>query len=282
MDVREMSVKQPRKYSAWAKKQIAVGLAMAAIFASGNVCLGDETTDAIMMVEKKFSQRLVVSGGPGSPTCKQGSEWSTEDFVCRPSEAAPTAAQRSLLVTGSGHALGSLVVTSDGFGTGRPVLSVKSGKCPAGVQLEDGTQERVGVKVEFIITPAHEGNSRTITVVLAEPKPAQFLRKDSAQFLVKDSGREVFSLPMLEQALSMVDPVDLGLVSAGDRIEMRLLAFGTMTSCANGQVNREPVSAGVWGPTSTQPLGYLTAAQSTYAWDDSKVAPFKAVVTIWY
>lgn len=222
----------------------------------------------------EFSQRLVVSGGGGDPTCTQGSDWSPEDFVCKPSEAAPTAAQRTIVVTATGHAVGTLVVTNDGFGTGKPVLGVKNGRCPANVQLEDGALEQVGAKVEFVITPVHGGSPRTLSVILAEPQAAQFLRKGR--------GREVFALPVLEQPMATTEPVDLGMVAPGDSIKLRLLAIGTMTSCEDGALKRQSVLTNLWGPTSTQAVGYLNAPQSTYAWDDKKVAPFKVVATISY
>lgn len=239
-----------------------MAFAMAAV---AGVCQADP--------EAKFSQRMVVSGGGGDPVCQQGSDWSPEDFVCRPSEAAPTAAQRSITITAAGHAEGSLVVTEDGFGTGRPVLGIKNGKCPAGISLADGAQEQVGVKAEFVVTPLH-GDSRTVSAVLVQPQPGRFLRHGR--------GRDVYALPALEQPLATREPVDLGEVAPGDKIKLRLLAIGSMASCQNGEVRNQPVLAGLWGPTSTQAVGYLTAAQSTYVWDDTKVAPFKAVATISY
>lgn len=223
---------------------------------------------------REFSQRLVVSGGDGDPTCTQGSDWSPEDFECKPSEAAPTAAQRTIVVTASGHAMGTLVVTNDGFGTGKPVLGVKNGRCPVDVRLEDGAQEQVGAKVEFVITPVHGGSPRTVTAMLAEPKAAQLLRKGR--------GREVFALPALEQPMATEEPVDLGMVSPGDSIKLRLLAIGAMASCEDGAIKYQPVLASLWDPTSTQAVGYLNASQSTYAWDDKKVAPFKVVATLSY
>ncbi len=247
-------------------KRVAAGLVAAAAMAAAGVSHADPATE--------FSQRMVVSGGGGDPVCKQGSDWSPEDFVCKPSEAAPTAAQRTITVTAAGHAVGSLVVTNDGFGSGRPVLGVKNGRCPTDVRLEDGAQEQVGVKAEFVITPLHGGSARTVTAILAEPRPAQFLRKGR--------GREVFALPVLEQPLATQEPVELGTVNPGDRIKLRLFAIGTMTSCEDGALKHQPVLAGLWGPSSTQAVGYLTTPQSTYVWDDTKVAPFKAVATFSY
>ena len=255
-------------------KRAGSSLIAVAAMAVAGVCSAAPYADAVPTMAGEFSQRIVASGGGGDPVCKQGSEWSPEDFVCKPSEAAPTAAQRSIEVTASGHAMGSVVVTNDGFGSGRPVLGVKNGRCPADVQLEDGAQEQVGVKAEFVITPLHGGSPRTVTAMLAQPQAAQFLRKGR--------GREVFALPMLEQPLATAEPVDLGQVGPGDRIKLRLLAIGTMTSCQDGAVKHQPVLAGLWGPSSTQAVGYLTAAHSTDGWDDTKVAPFKAVATISY
>lgn len=258
-----------KKSSMWIAvhgKRVAASLIVAAAIGAASATKADPVAE--------FSQRMVVSGGGGDPVCKQGSDWSPEDFVCKPSEAAPTAAQRTITVTAAGRAVGTIVVTNDGFGTGRPVLGVKNGRCPADVQLEDGSQEQIGVKAEFVITPVHGGSPRTVTTILAEPQPAQFLRKGR--------GREVFALPVLEQPLATEEPVNLGLVSPGDHIKLRLFAVGTMTSCEDGALKHQPVLAGLWGPSSTQAVGYLTTPQSTYVWDDTKVAPFKAVATFSY
>ncbi|HZR35043.1 MAG TPA: hypothetical protein VFA75_06675 [Nevskia sp.] len=247
------------------RKNLLTGM-VAAMAAVAGACSADADT--------RFSQRMVVSGGGGDPVCQQGSEWSPEDFVCRPSEAAPTAAQRSITITASGHAEGSVVVTEDGFGTGRPVLAVKNGKCPPGVSLDDGSREEVGVKAEFVITPLHGGEPRTVSAILVQPQPGRFLRHGR--------GRDIYALPALEQPLATREPVDLGAVNAGDKVKLRLLAIGSMTSCQDGGLKTQPVQAGLWGPTSTQAVGYLTAPRSTQVWDDTKVAPFKAVATISY
>lgn len=254
--------------SARPQQQVAAGLILAVAMAAAGTARAD-------LAAAQFSQRLVASGGSGGdPVCSQGSEWSPEDFVCRPAEVAPTAAQRSLVITASGHAVGSVVVTNDGFGSGRPVLGVKTGQCPAGTDLQSGSQELVGAKAEFVITPAKGGAPRTVSATLVEPQPAQFLRQGR--------GRLVFALPALEQPLATPEPVDLGMVSPGDRVKLRLLAFGTMTSCDDGSLKRQPISAGLWGPSSTQAVGYLTTPKTTDTWVDTKVAPFKAVATISY
>ena len=220
-----------------------------------------------------FSQRLVFSGNGGTPSCTQGDSVSSEDFVCHPAEIPPSAAQRTLVVTASGHAIGSVVVTDDGFGSGKPGIGVKNGTCPADKQV-DGSQQQIGVRAEFVVTPAHGAQPRTIPVVLMQPQPGEFLRNGR--------GRQVFALPQLEQPLASEKPVDLGMVNPGDHIKLRLLAFGTMTSCENGAFKQQPVQAGLWGPSSTQASGYLTSPATTSTWNDTKVPPFKAVATISY
>lgn len=229
----------------------------------------------------QFTQRLVVSGRGGEPTCTQGSESSPEDFVCHPSEAAPTAEERTLVVTAAGHAVASLVVTDDGFGTGRPVIGIKDEQCPAGVRLEDGSQQQIGAKAEFVIMPARGGETRTISATLAPPQAGRFLGKDRFP-LVFGPTRMIFALPALDQLLATEEPVDLGPVAAGDRIELRLLAVGTTTWCEKGALRHENISANLWTSTSSQRFGYLATAETAVAWDDKKVPPFKAVVTISY
>lgn len=254
-------------------KHAAVNLLALAAIAAFAVPAADAAANASVVPATDFTQRIVVSGGGGDPVCNQGSQWSTEDYVCTPAEIAPSAAQRSIEVTASGHAVASVVVTNDGFGTGRPVLSIKNGVCPANVRIEDGTLEQVGAKAEFVITPVHGGSPRTVSAILAQPQPAQFLREGRS--------RQVFALPTLEQPLATAEPVDLGAVQAGDHIKLRLLAIGTMTSCENGALKSQPVQAGLWGPSSIEKVGYLTATRTT-TWDNTKVAPFKAVATISY
>jgi hypothetical protein len=201
--------------------------------------------------------------------------------VCRPSEAAPTAEEQTVLVTAAGHAIASLVVTDDGFGTGQPVVAVKDGQCPAGIRLEDGSQEQIGAKAEFVITSAKGGEARTISTTIAPPQAARFLGKDKYPRIFGDI-RMVFALPALDQPLATEEPVDLGPVGPGDRIELRLFAIGTMTWCEKGALRHENIANNLWISTSTRRLGYLATPAMTSGWDDKKVPPFKAVATISY
>ena len=254
-------------------RRLAAALIGCSLVAAVTVCGAAPREAGALIRAGQFSQRLVASGGGGDPLCRRGTQSGGGELVCRPSEVAPSDAQRSLEVTAAGHAMGSVVVTDDGFGSGRPVLSVRNGRCPADVELEDGAQEQVGARAEFLIRP-RDGSPRTVSAVLARPQAAQFLRKGE--------GREVFSLPVLEQPMATEEPVDLGMVNPGDRITLRLLAVGAMTSCEDGQLRHQPLEADLWGPGSTQAAGYLTTPQPTDARDDTKIAPFKAVATISY
>lgn len=246
-----------------------LGLAFSAV----NVSRADVSGLPNQLSSRPFSQSLVISGNSGGQVCTQGSRWSTEDFVCRPAELAPTPEQRSIVVTAQGDAVASLVISDDGFGTGKPVLGVTDENCRHSINLEDGIQEQIGLKVEFVITPAI-GSPRIITAVLAEPQ--------SARFLSKDRHRDLFELPMLNGILATAQPINLGLVRPGDRINLRLRVIGTMTNCDGDLIKRESVDANLWGPTSTQVLGYITTAQSTGDWNDTKVAPFKVTATFSY
>jgi hypothetical protein len=276
MNTMTKRAKTKRACTKWMEKQRRTGAgliaAAAALLVSG-VCAAQTAAAAAPTVER-FSQRLVVTGSRGDPVCEQGSEWSVEDRVCHSAEIAPSAEQRSMVVTASGHAIGSVVVTYDGFGSGKPVLALKTGQCPAGVDLRDGSQEQVGAKAEFVIIPAHGGRERTVPVTLEAPQRARFLREGK--------GRLVFDLPGLEQPMAAAEPVDLGEVNPGDHIKLRLYAQGSMTECRDGMVRHEPVEARLWGPTSTQAEGYLVAPRRADSWDDTKIAPFKAVATISY
>jgi len=251
-------------------KYLATGLAAVALLFDAGACRASQ-----------FSQRMVASGRGGEPTCSQGTDTSPETFVCHPSEAAPTAGERTMVVTASGHAIASVVVTDDGFGTGQPVLAVKAGKCPAGAQLEDGSQEQIGAKAEFVITPAEGGPARTVGATLAQPQAGRLLGKDKWP-MVFGSWRLVFALPALGQPMSTSEPVDLGEVHAGDRIKLRLLAAGTLAWCENGAIQHQSLSTNLWTATSTERLGYLATPTMTGGWDDKRVSPFKAVATISY
>ncbi len=221
-----------------------------------------------------FSQRLLVTGQSGDGVCANGSRWSTEDWVCHPAEVAPNAAQRSLVVTTSGHAFGSLVVTNDGFGSGRPTLAVPVGECPVGAGLLSGAAQQIGAKAEFVITPAQGGAQRIVSTVIAQPQAAKFLRQDH--------GRAVYDLPALDQPLASAEPVDLGQVKAGDKVELRLLATGDTASCVGGMLQHQALEAGLWGQSSTETTGYLSGPMKAASYDDTKVAPFKAIAIVSY
>lgn len=243
------------------------------VFSVISVSRADVSSDLPQLQSHSFSQILVISGNSGGHVCTQGSRWSTEDFVCRPAEIAPTLEQRSIVITAHGDAIASLVISSDGFGTGRPVLGVLDENCHHSINLEDGVQEQIGLKVEFMVTPV-TGNPRTVTTVLAQPQ--------SARFLSKDRHRDIFELPMLEQTLATPKPINLGVIGPGDRIKLRFLVIGTMTGCENDSIKRQSIEANIWGPTSTQMIGYITTPESTRTWDDTKVAPFKVTATFSY
>jgi hypothetical protein len=263
-----------RNWTAVAGKRLAFGMLAIGALTAAPLCAAASLDGGASSASERFSQRLVVSGGRGDGVCSQGSRWSTEDYVCHPAEIAPTAEQRTMVVTASGHAIGSLVVTYDGFGSGKPVLAVKKGQCPADFRLEDGSAQLIGAKAEFIITPAQGGSPRTIDTVIASQQSAQFLREGR--------GRVVFALPSLERALSTPEPVDLGMVNPGDHIKLRLFAVGTTTTCDNGTVEHKAVQARLWGQSSTEAIGYLGTPQRSDTWDDTKIAPFKVVATISY
>ncbi|MDB5988557.1 MAG: hypothetical protein JWR16_3610 [Nevskia sp.] len=220
-----------------------------------------------------FSQSLVLMGAPGDGVCESGSRWSTEDLDCHASERAPTPAEDSIVVTAPGRAISSLAITRDGFGSGTPVLALKAGVCPANVQV-DGGQQQIGAEAQYLITSADGSASRTVTAVLAAPQSAQFLRNSN--------GRVVFALPALDQALSSPMPVDLGPVKPGDRIELKVLAVGTTTSCDHGVVRQQALQANLWGQSSTETAGYLGTAMRTASWDDTKIVPFKVVANFSY
>lgn len=227
------------------------------------------------MAPPVFSQTVVLEAAASTPNCVSASESVAEDTICHAPETAPAAGAQTIVATTQGRAYGTLVVTTDGYGSGTPVLAVPASHCPAGIAIPGDAAEQVGAEAEFTITPAGGGTVRHVSSRLLSPQAAHYLQRSE--------DRALYTLPaLLQQPLRAAQPVDLGPVQAGDRIALQLYAIGTTTRCENGQLAQQDLHRSLWAQSSDEVYGYLSSAEPSTTWDDTRVVPFKATATVTY